>query len=407
MNAVHEKQRQAMTTAIAGSAATATEMVVPLGRIISPEEFERERKNLFGKAWLPAGHAADVPAPGDYVVREFHVPRASVLIVRGSDGVVRAFHNICRHRGNKLVDGATSGNRRGFACSFHGWSWDTSGGLRGVTDEGQFPSLDKATLGLLPIRCETWNGLVFLNFDAQAESLHAWMDELADGYGDYFTQQRKLSSHRFEIEANWNLGVNAFTEGYHTLYIHRNTAGDYQGGASNPQRHRPFMQFMKRHTRYSAPANPDHVFAPAEALAWRYGRRLLPAACFDNDSLPAAVNPSRAEHWLFDVIEVFPNMVMLLGQHYRIELTFQPVSASRTIVTNETFVYPASNLAERASQELFRQREREVVREDLSLLEAQQQALSTGAMENVVLSRQEMALAHHFRVRKSMLEEAR
>lgn len=393
-------------TAIAGQEATAADMVVPLARIISPEAFDRERVHVFGKAWLPAGHVADVPKPGDFIVREFQVPKRSVLIVHGQDGVIRAFHNICRHRGNKLAPAGTQGSgQRGFACSFHGWSWDTAGALRGVTDEGQFPDLDKPSLGLLPVHCETWNGLVFLNFDqAPSESLHAWMDELAEGYGSYFQDQHKLSSHRFEIEANWNLGVNAFTEGYHTLYIHRHTAGDYQGGASNPQRHRPFMQFMRRHSRYSAPANPGHVLAPAEELAWRYGRRLLPAACFQNETLPTAVNPSRAEHWLFDVIEVFPSMVMLLGQHYRIELTFQPVSASRTIVTNETFVYPAKNLAERASQELFRQREREVVREDLSLLEVQQEALSTGVMENAVLSRQEMALAHHFRARKAMLE---
>jgi len=404
MSAVLQPARP--VTTIGGAAAGTADLVVPLGRIISPQEFEREREHVFGRAWLPAGHVADVPAPGDYVVREFQVPKASVLIVHGRDGIVRAFHNICRHRGNKLVGAGAQGQARGFACSFHGWSWDTTGALRGVTDEGQFPCLDKDSLGLLTIHCATWNGLVFLNFAAEpVEPLHTWLGELADGYGDYFTQQHKLSSHRFEIEANWNLGVNAFTEGYHTLYIHRNTAGDYQGGASNPQRHRPFMQFMKRHTRYSAPANPGHVLAPAEELAWRYGRRLLPAACFQNETLPAAVNPSRVEHWLFDVIEVFPNMVMLLGQHYRIELTFQPVSASRTIVTNETFVYPAGNLAERASQELFRQREREVVREDLSLLEAQQEALATGAMENVVLSRQEMALTHHFRVRKAMLEE--
>lgn len=405
MSAVLQEGRPP-ATAVAGSAPAPGDLVVPLARIISPAEFEREREQIFGKAWLPAGHVADVPAPGDFVVREFHVPKASVLIVHGQDGVIRAFHNICRHRGNKLAAAGAKGTGRGFACSFHGWSWDTKGALRGVTDEGQFPGLDKPALGLLPVHCDTWNGLVFLNFDRRpAGSLRTWMGELADGYDGYFEGQHKLSSHRFEIEANWNLGVNAFTEGYHTLYIHRNTAGDYQGGAANPQRHRPFMQFMQRHTRYSAPANPGHVFAPAEELAWRYGRRLLPAACFQNETLPPAVNPSRAEHWLFDVIEVFPNLVMLLGQHYRIELTFQPVTASRTVVTNETFVYRAANLAERASQELFRQREREVVREDLSLLEVQHAALATGVMDNVVLSRQEMALAHHFRVRRTMLEE--
>jgi Rieske 2Fe-2S family protein len=106
---------------------------------------------------------------------------------------------------------------------------------------------------------------------------------------------------------------------------------------------------------------------------------------------------------LLDVIELFPNVVILCGQQYRIEITFQPVSASSSIVTNETFVYKPENLAQRVGQELFRTREREVVREDLSLLEAQQAALATGAIENVYLSRQEMALAHHFKVRDEMI----
>jgi phenylpropionate dioxygenase-like ring-hydroxylating dioxygenase large terminal subunit len=394
-----------LETKVEAAYAELPSLVVPLARHISPESFEAERQLIFGRAWLLAAHAADLPRPGDYVERSFDVPKASVIVVRGEDGVIRAFHNICRHRGNRLVDAGSSGNRRRFPCSFHGWSFDCQGALRGVTDESQFIGLDKSALGLPPVHCAEWNGLVFLNFARDPETtLLEWLGDMAPGYGDYFQSQHRLSSHRFEIEANWNLAVNAFTEGYHTLYIHRNTAGDYQGGASNPQRHRPFMQFMQRHTRYSAPANPDHKLAPAEQIAYRWGRKLLPAACFQNDTLPPAVNPSRAPYWLFDVIELFPNVVMLLGQHYRIEITFHPVSASRTVVVNETFVYEPANLAERASQELFRIREKEVVREDLSLLEVQHAALATGAMEDVVLSKQEMALAHHFRVRHAMLE---
>jgi len=381
------------------------DMVVQLGSHISPAEFELERERIFGRAWLMVANTSDIPAIGDYITRSLHVPKASVLIVRGSDNVVRAFHNICRHRGNALVPEGSAGSKTRFSCSFHGWTWNSTGALQGITDQSQFTGIDKEALHMLAVHCEVWNGLIFLNFDARPEAtLTEWLGELADGYEDYFDKQHKLSSHRFELEANWNLGVNAFTEGYHTMYIHRNTAGDYQGGASNPQRHRPFMQLMERHTRYSAPANPDHKLAPAEELAYRFGRKLLPAACFENESLPPAVNPSRTQYWLFDVIELFPNVVMLVGQHYRIEITFLPISASRTIVINETFVYKPENLAQRAGQELFRTREREVVREDLSLLEAQQAALSTNAMKNVHLSRQEMALAHHFKVRKAMLE---
>jgi Rieske 2Fe-2S family protein len=380
------------------------QMVVPLSRYISPSEFELERDHIFSKAWLLIGHASDIPNVGDYFVREFHAPKASLIVVHGRDGRVRAFHNVCRHRGNAMIRDGAPGCKSRFTCSFHGWTWSNTGELLAITDETQFGELDKSTLGLRAVHCEAWNGQIFVNFaESPCETLTEWLEDLAGGYDDYFDKQHKLSSHRFELDANWNLGVNAFTEGYHTLYIHQNTAGDYQGGKSNPQRHRPFMQFMKRHTRYSAPANPDHKLPPSEALAYAYGHKLLPAACFENETLPPAVNPSRAEYWLFDVIELFPNVVMLCGQHYRIEITFQPVSASRSIVTNETFVYKPENLAQRVGQELFRTREREVVREDLSLLEAQQAALATGAIENIYLSRQEMALAHHFKVRNEMI----
>lgn len=382
-------------------------MVIPLAHYISPPEFDLEKEHIFGKVWRFIGHTADVPKNGDFFVRQFDVPKASIFVVRGADGVVRAFHNICRHRGNLLIRDKEVGCKARFMCSFHGWTWSNTGELLGVTDESQFPQLDKSTLGLLTVQCEVWNGLIFVNFlPKPQETLLDWLGELAGDYQRYFLDQHKVSSHQFELAMNWNLGVNAFTEGYHTLYIHQHTAGDYQGGKANPQRHRPFMQFMRHHLRYSAPANPDHKLVPAEALAYRYGRRLLPSACFDNDSLPPAINPSRAENWLFDVVEIFPNVVMLFGQHYRIEITFQPVSAAKTIVTNETFVYKAANLAERAGQELFLTREREVVREDLSLLEAQQQALSSGAMRDVYLSRQEMALAHHYKVRETMLRGA-
>jgi len=383
-------------------------LVVPLSRYISAEEFELERRHIFAKSWLLLGHRAEIPNAGDYIVRELSVPKASLLIVHGRDGVIRAFHNICRHRGNALVRGSTAGCASRFTCSFHGWTWWNSGELLAITDETQFGSVDKKALGLLPVRCEVWNGQIFVNFDPHpAQGLAQWLEQLNVGYDDYFEKQQKLSSHRFVFDANWHLAVNAFTEGYHTAYIHRNTAGDYQGGKSNPQRHRPFMQFMKRHTRYSAPANPDHVLVPAEQIAYRYGHKMLPAACFENHTLPPAVNPARAEHWLFDVIELFPNTVMLCGQHYRIELSFFPQSHERTVLIHETFAYKPENLAQRVAQELFRTREREVVREDLNLLEAQQHALSSGRLENVYLSRQEMALAHHFRVRDEMIEVGR
>lgn len=393
----------ALSTKIETADGGQPDLVVPLARYISSDEYGLDEERIFSRAWLMVGNEADVPNKGDFFVREFHAPRASLIFVRGRDGVVRAFHNICRHRGNVMTRDH-AGCKARFTCSFHGWTWANTGELLAITDESQFGGVDKSELGMVPVHCEVWNGVIFVNFAEQPEwTLHEWLEDLADGWEGYFDGQRKLSSHRFVFDANWNLGVNAFTEGYHTMFIHRNTAGDYQGGKTNPQRHRPFMQFMKRHTRYSAPANPDHVLPPSEQIAYRVGRKMLPAACFDNDSLPPAVNPSRAAYWLFDVVELFPNVVILFGQNYRIELIFNPISGGRTELLHHTYAYKPENLAQRAAQELFRTREREVVREDLSLLEVQHAALTTGAIENVYLSRQEMAIAHHFKVRNEMI----
>lgn len=381
------------------------QMIIPLGDKITEQRFEIEREHIFKRSWMMIGHTDELPLPGSYFVYPMPVLKTSLLVIRGQDGVIRAFHNVCRHRGNVIVRNG-EGCRSSFTCGFHGWTWNSDGSLRGITDEGQFQALnlDKSKLGLLPVATDTWNGFIFVNADPEpAETLTEWLGELAEGYDSYFADQERISLRRVEIDCNWNLAINSFVEGYHTRYIHRNTMPDYQGGKTNKERHRPFMQLLKRHTRYSAPANPDHKFSEAEKIAFRHGPRLLPAAVFDNSTLPAAVNPSRAEHWLFDVIQLFPNLVLLIGQNWHTELLFQPVSANKTVLIHRAFTYKAKTLAHRVSREFFRTRAREVLREDLNTLEAQHAALASGVLPEVYLSRQELAVAHHFRVAENMI----
>src|SRR5262244_3889352 len=99
---------------------------------ISPELYELEREAIFKRAWLNVGRVEQVPRNGSYFTRELAVARTSLIIVRGADGVIRAFHNICRHRGNKLVwtdDPAaeTHGSCRQFVCKYHGWTYGLDG----------------------------------------------------------------------------------------------------------------------------------------------------------------------------------------------------------------------------------------------------------------------------------------
>ena len=114
-----------------------------------------------------------LPRTGSYFTRELDAAGTSVIIVRGKDGEARAFHNICRHRGNKLVwtdfpKEETSGMCRQFTCKYHGWRYDLEGALTFVQQESEFFDLDMAEFGLVPVRCEVWEGFIFVNLDSEA-----------------------------------------------------------------------------------------------------------------------------------------------------------------------------------------------------------------------------------------------
>ena len=379
------------------------ENVVPILDLISPQNYEKERNKIFRRAWLPIAHVRDLPEPGSYKVVEMPTFNTSLIVVRGSDGVVRSFHNICRHRGNKLVR-AGEGCRSSFACAFHGWTFANTGALRGVPDEQQFRGLDRDKLGLLPVTTEVWEGLVFANFDEKPRhTLGEWLGEMYGEFGGYFDDKEKCTSYRVVVDCNWHLAVNAFTEGYHTLFLHRKTVPDYQGGRSNPLRHRPFMQLMERHHRYSAPRNSDRRQTPAEELAYRYGRPLVPSYDGDSSRLPAGVNPGRSDRWAFDVVELFPNFVMLNSNNWHLGLWFWPIDAGRTEIRADRFLYQTDKPGEKLGQAFSKVRAREVLREDLNTLEATQRALMSGVMQTMILSQQELALQHHFKVTAEML----
>jgi Rieske 2Fe-2S family protein len=379
---------------------------VPAAELVTAERFAKERERIFRRSWLLVAHERELPQPGSYVARTVPTLDASVLVVRGRDGKVRGFHNVCTHRGNKLVPEG-SGTAKHLTCGFHGWSFTPDGTLAVITDEGQFRDLDKTLLDLRPIHTEVWYGHVFMNFDkTPRETLRAWLGPMYDQYDGYFEQHGLLNTRTVDIRCNWNLAINAFMEGYHTLYIHAKSVPDYQGGPVNPERHRPFMEMFDRNLRYSAPSNPHHKQTPAETLAWRYGRQCLPAFDGDMTGMPPGINPSRTRNWAFDVVQFHPHTVMIMGNHWHIEMTFWPVDENNTHIRGVNYGYRAKNLGERLSQDFVQGRGRIVVREDLSTLEAQHAALKSGALTHFQLSQQETALQHHYRVAADMLDAA-
>jgi len=377
---------------------------INVGSLLTAENFAKEKETIWQKAWMSIGHTMDAPEKGSYFVYDLPTFKISLLVVRGQDEKVRVFHNVCRHRGNKIIREG-SGKKTVFTCNFHGWNFGIDGKLRNITDAKEFENCDPDQLGLIEVNSEIWNSFIFINLAEKPHcSLQEWLGPMFSQYNNYFEHQEKVASFKAVVHGNWHLAVNAFTEGYHTLYLHKSTARDYQGGKTNPDRHRPQIEIFDRHHRYSAPGNPDKIFVRGEKIAAKYGRLMIPAFDFNTEGLPPGINPSLHDKWAFDVVEFFPNVVMLIGNCWHNEITYWPIDEGKTLITNQAWAYKTKNLGERISRSYFRARVRDVFREDLNTIEAQHAALSSGVMDEVILSRQEMALRHHYKVNRLMME---
>src|SRR5262245_51221182 len=136
---------------------------IPLYEKLSADYFEQERDRIFRRSWLRVGRIEDLSEAGSYFVFDMPVLNTSLLVTRDRDDKVRSFHNVCKHRGNKLVR-AGKGRRLSFTCGFHGWTYGLNGDLRVVTDENQFHDIDKCNLGLTPVATDVWEGHIFVNF---------------------------------------------------------------------------------------------------------------------------------------------------------------------------------------------------------------------------------------------------
>jgi glycine betaine catabolism A len=392
-----------MTQTPTVQAPTGVHTFVPLMDFLEEDHFQREIERVFRRAWLPVINVSDLPKPNSYLVLDMPTFKTSFLITRGEDNEVGVFHNMCRHRGNKLVRQGQGCARR-FSCGFHGWTYGNDGRLQSITDHQQFGDLDAGTLGLIRVNSQVWEGLLFVNLEEQPhESLSGWMGKLYEGYNGYFDDLEKVASWQMTVNCNWHIAVNAFTEGYHTAFIHRETVPDYQGGKNNPMRHRPGMEFLRRHSRYSVAGNPEHKVTPVEELAYSFGHKYFPEFRVDTSHLPPAINPWKVQNWGFDIVHHFPCYILMAGARWAYSYWFWPIDKGRTLLRLDVFASKAKNAGERLGQAYYAARSRDVYREDLNTLEAIQSAFQSGAMREIVLSKQESALKHHYDMLKDML----
>ena len=194
---------------------------------ISPEFYQLEREAIFKRAWLNVGRVEQLSRTGSYFTKELAVASTSIVVVRGKDGELRAFHNICRHRGNKLVwtdfpRQETSGTCRQFVCKYHGWRYELDGTCSFVQQEKEFFDLDKADYGLVPVHCEVWSGFIFVNLaETPSQTLSEFLGPkitAMDGYPFHLQTERFF--YRAVVGSNWKLFMDAFQEFYHAPVLH-------------------------------------------------------------------------------------------------------------------------------------------------------------------------------------------
>ena len=193
---------------------------------VDEDIYHQELDRIFSRCWLMLAHESQFSKPGDYF--STWMGEDPVIVVKGKDGVIRAFLNSCRHRGMPVCR-ADMGNTKAFMCTYHGWSYNLAGDLISVPyeDEGYRGALDKSQWGLIPVtRVETYKGLIFGSFDADVPPLREYLGEMA-WYLDAFVDRLEGGSEvvggvlKWRIEGNWKLAAEQFTsDNYHAPTTH-------------------------------------------------------------------------------------------------------------------------------------------------------------------------------------------
>ena len=190
--------------------------LLPQAAYTADEVLRWEREHFFEGGWVCAGTASDLARPGDQ--RALQVGRDGVLLVRGEDGALRGFFNVCRHRAHELLPAGGCANARSVRCPYHAWTYDLQGRLKRGSDQ---PGFDAAAEGLVPARVEQWGGWIFVNASGDAPPLAEWIGDLEALAAPYTTARLRVgASHSYEIAANWKLVHENYHECYHCPQIH-------------------------------------------------------------------------------------------------------------------------------------------------------------------------------------------
>jgi phenylpropionate dioxygenase-like ring-hydroxylating dioxygenase large terminal subunit len=350
---------------------------IPAARYSSEEFYELEKKHLWSKTWLFVGLASEFETPGTY--RTYSINDAPVVVVRGRDNVLRAFHNTCQHRGSMLMK-EPAGKEANLRCAYHCWTYDLDGKLIFVPDEHYFAGMNKCDRGLKDVKLEQLGSLIFVNLDNSAKPLLEYLTDIPSLWADVPLDELTLFK-RFtlDVDCNWKSAQDNFAENYHAKYVHSETIDkviDSKTSAMQMIRGGHSAMVIKARGSltsgmgaafFESPTDSDEQKAAKLAEISRMGQRNY--NIFPNGTFPVAEG-------LFPIVMVWP----INPGRTRVEVSFVRTGGSATNdqLDKDTLTFFDS-----------------FINEDLVALSGMHQALAHGGIDSIPLSWAEQLIYNH------------
>jgi Rieske 2Fe-2S family protein len=284
---------------------------------VHPEVLEWELERLFESSWSCVGREEDAPDPGDLFTAG--VGRESVVVVRGDDGRLRGFFNVCQHRGTRLVAERSRGGQHGLICPYHSWTYDLEGRLRSAEDMRGAQGFDRQSSGLTPVATAVLEGWVFVDVSGQAGPLDSFLGNLPEHLARYGCGTlRSVARLEYEVGANWKLLSENYQECYHCPTIH-------------PELIRVTPYRSGRYDRARGPwmGGPMELMPGCNtmSLSGRTSRRALPGL-------------RREDASLVYYYSLLPNLWISLHPDYVLTHRVEPVAPDRTRLVCEWLFHP-------------------------------------------------------------------
>ena len=342
-----------------------------------PDYFRVEMARLIRPSWQIVCHASDIGQAGDW--RSLDILGESVIVIRGGDGLVRAFANVCRHRGSRLVDG-TGGCAKRLTCPYHAWTYAADGRLLAVPSREDYPGLDPSALGLVPVEMEAWRGFLFVRLEGGGPSV-------AEMMAPY---EAEVAPHDFEaLEAIGRITLRPRDVNW------KNVADNYSDGLHIKVAHPGLTRLFGGDYRIEAGAHVDRmsgvlVDQPSRNLSERAYQRFLPEG--DRTWLYFKLWPNVA-------IDIYPDQVDFMH--------FVPVGPTQTMIREISYARPGASREMKAARYLNWRINRRVNDEDTALIRRVQQGMGSDLYRPGPLGRSEVCLRSFAGKLRRLIPEAR